>query len=584
MSTRKSASAKAYASFRSPSGDTKKSILAFFEGLDTPKSLAAWILYRDNEHKQLVDLDVNPLDYNDFDSFRLDLAAVSFLAKADFLKIDVDRKAVALDKFYRAEQQCRETNYRLSHPTITSENSPVYWSLIFSMTRKISQLLGDCSMSDVVDSCGWGPGASFHIRGFDTSGTNKFLRERGITKDLYPLHAEISSFAWPTWMYDFHRANGVDPYIFVAGGHLTTVPKNAKTDRVIAIEPGFNLWYQKGIGSVLRSRLRRWGINLNDQSINQQLAKVASSDSTLATVDFSSASDTIAKRLIEEILPSDWFSLLDAARSKSVSVDGQFLYLEKFSSMGNGYTFELESLVFAAAAIAVCEHLRLDTDRISVYGDDVIIPVDALPLFRDFCNFIGFTINDEKTHHSSYYRESCGSHWFNGKDVKPIFLKKRIRNAEDVFKLANSIRRLAHRYNLDCGCDVRLMDTWSVVRDCLPRNLWLAIPDSLGDGGFVSNFDEATPSRARNLIEGFYAKHLVRTSKKYTADHGGHMIAHLWHQSNRPACAGLLGTNDEVKQVTDHSASGNFVPLRSVSRVSVAVSLVPKWYDFGPWI
>lgn len=588
MSTHKPRRRENHGSFRTRGEDTSLSILSFFEALNTPKSLAAWLLFRSGEHKQLVDLDVNPADYISVDAFRRDLAATSFLSKAKFLKIDVDKSAVALEKFKAAEEQCLRTNLRLLHPDLSDENIRLNESLLSVMARKIDQCLGDLKMSDVVDKCGWGPGASFHLRGDDTSATNKFLRERGITHDLYPLHAEIASFAWPTWEYHCRTTGG---YSLVAGGYLTTVPKNAKVDRVIAIEPGINLWYQKAIGRLIRSRLRRWGINLNSQEINQNLSRHASISGGMATIDFSAASDTISRELVREVLPHTWFCLLDCVRSKNVQVEGAFIPLEKFSSMGNGFTFELESLIFAAAAFAVCEYLEIPTDGISVYGDDVIIPCQALPLFQRFCDFIGFTVNTDKSHSSGYYRESCGSHWYNGFDVKPIFLKERIRNAEDVFKLANAVRRLAHRHNSHCGCDQRFYSCWTAIRDRLPRTLWLAIPEELGDGGFVVNFDEACPPRARrssghdsSWLEGFSVRHLHRVGITYSADHIGKLLSQLWLTDRRSLHLEDDHLHNGITVGTESVELGNFVTLRRRSRVSLSRSIVPKWYDFGPWI
>ena len=77
----------------------------------------------------------------------------------------------------------------------------------------------------------------------------------------------------------------------------------------------------------------------------------------------------------------DWFELLDRFRTGSVTYRDKIIKLNKFSSMGNSYTFELESLIFYSLAVATCSHLGIDPRDVSVYGDDVIIPANAVTLF-----------------------------------------------------------------------------------------------------------------------------------------------------------------------------------------------------------
>jgi hypothetical protein len=46
---------------------------------------------------------------------------------------------------------------------------------------------------------------------------------------------------------------------------VRVVPKNAKTDRTICIEPDLNIFVQLGIGAVIRERLKAYGLDLNTQ-------------------------------------------------------------------------------------------------------------------------------------------------------------------------------------------------------------------------------------------------------------------------------------------------------------------------------
>jgi hypothetical protein len=161
----------------------------------------------------------------------------------------------------------------------------------------------------------------------------------------------------------------------------------------------------------------KFGINLNDQEINKELARVGSVSNQLATVDMSMASDTMALELIPFLFPKNWCDILLLLRSERYEGELEGKY-HKFSSMGNGMTFVLESIVFAAAAHAV------GSKTVSVFGDDIIIDSDK---FQDLCNllsFLGFTTNEEKSYHTGPFRESCGGDYWAGVDIRPFTVKE----------------------------------------------------------------------------------------------------------------------------------------------------------------
>jgi len=246
--------------------------------------------------------------------------------------------------------------------------------------------------------------------------------------------------------------------------------------------------------------------------------------------------------------------------------------------MGNGFTFELESLIFYAAAFAVREFAHLHPDLIepdgrtgvrhiegplSVYGDDVILPSGLSGLFASFSAFLGFRVNSKKSFSSGPFRESCGSHYFDGVDCKPIFLKEKLCYVESFYKLGNSVRMLAHRYGFNRSCDVRFLDCWNRLVNRVPEPLLLRTPQSAGDVGFVSNFDEASPSRAKHGIEGFWYVALSTTAVMRQAEHDGLLLARLW------SAPPLALKNDWA--------------LRGRAKRLVVRSLVVRWYDLGPW-
>jgi hypothetical protein len=595
-------------SYRVASGFESEVILEYLQSLDCPRALTVAILYRNMEHSQIAELEFNPSLYLTMEACRDAYAATKFLAKFTGLTMDVNLEQVALTKFWKFEALCKQTNRRFRDLS----NDPLYKGNVVylhnAVIRKIESILGDFDAEEFFSMPDWGPGASTLIRRRDASPAKKFQCETGITRDLYDLIPfETLEVCYPAWSRIL-RSNAFPTYEI--GNKVITVPKDASTDRVIAVEPGINLWFQSSIGDMVGKRLRRRGIDLRWQSKNQNLSKEGSKTNFLATIDLSSASDSISSAVVEAILPPRWYHLMDACRSHYGKVGGSSFKWEKFSSMGNGFTFQLESLIFYAVALCCTEYLQLPTEGVSAYGDDVILPSAAYSLFSRCLEFYGFRINVKKSHIDSPFRESCGAHFYLGSDVKPIYLKDRVQSLQSVFRLANAVRRMAHRRN-SYGCDSRLRPVFDLLVQHVPVALRLRIPDGQGDGGFVSNFDEASPTKACTNLrtlgwEGYNYKFLAETSLTRYDDTEGYLLASLWSMKNRDDTLSVIGAsllrsggwNSIFRILGDRTrlkairgwilerelGEYNSVPLMGRTRYRLAKGLVKQWYDLGPWI
>lgn len=552
--------------YRVNSDVSESAIQSFLQSLNSPRALSVWILYKNREFKQLVELEFDPLNYNSLCDARDALAATSFLSKFESFETNIDKKEVALAKFRENEALCKETNCRFRNLLLDPNYHGSNVWLLHATTQKIKSILVDFSAEEFADSANWGPGVSTLTKGPHVSGYNKFHLESGITPQLHSFIMPWFQEAYPSWWE--HILVRDKAFTFCEGNEVVTVPKNAKTDRVIAIEPGFNLWFQKACGTMIRRRLRRFGVDLNSQSRNQLLAARGSIHGHLATIDFSSASDTIAYQVVRELLPNRWFTILDLVRSPTGTFRGKSDNLvyrwEKFSSMGNGSTFELESLLFYASALAVCEFLQISSDDVSVYGDDVIIPVSALELFQQFCSFLGFKINAKKSFSSTPFRESCGGQFWFGVECRPVYYRRHATSVPSVFSLANAIRLYAHRCNT-YGCDSRFQKLFNSLVKSIPSRFRLKVCKSLGDSGFLVNFDEACPVKAKHSIEGYYTLGLTTSAKNAFGD-GPPMILY------RLRSQGLNGEEN------------NSYPLRGLVKYRLTRLLARRWCDLGPWI
>jgi hypothetical protein len=470
---------------------------AICETIDTPRALTVSLLISNNEFSQLVDLEVDANNYLDSSSFADDYLVTALLQKSANLPLEVDRKQVAIDAFYASESSCKKTNDRFCAMPMGRLSGDL--QLVRDRIARILGPLDTSTLNFIQDRCRFGPGATTGVRGMGSVMSDKYDAEMHLTHELIPFYRALLGDNW--WSIQ------ASP-IIVKGNKFTTVPKNAKTDRGICIEPTLNIYGQLGIGACIRKRLKSFGIDLNSQDKNRSLAKRAYSD-YLATIDLSAASDSLSWGVVLSLLPEDWFELLNLFRSSHTYLGDNLIELEKFSSMGNGYTFELESLIFAAVT-SVCVPYK-DSALWSVYGDDIICPQKYSQRVIDNLNHLGFTVNSKKSFLAGSFFESCGTDWFCGQPVRPFYLKQR----KDVLipycvQIVNGIRLYASRICSDSFCDARFHAVWKSVYKQIP-NMWkqCKVPSFFGDVGIISSFEEAAPPKAKKGWEGYTVRHIM---------------------------------------------------------------------------
>jgi hypothetical protein len=433
-------------------------------------------------------MDINPADYLSLDEFRLDYQVIKLLSKYEGFPSGINTREVAERNFIQAEKQCRLTNAFFESERSPFIGRPVESAIFFGAQRKISRILGNApSLSNVVSKLG--PGANVGLSKY-TSVFDKLNAPITLTSNLAPFASQILA-EMPSWVASKAGIQALPtPVLFkvkcpvqlTCGSKLSFVPKNAKTDRAICIEPLLNSIVQLGIGTLIRKRLSMAGCNLNSQERNQQLARIGSITNSLATIDLSSASDTISYQVVSRLLPPPWLHLLEATRCASFTYQDKVFPLEKFSSMGNGYTFELESLIFLALARSTCDFLEISSENVNVYGDDIIIPVEAVATFRKVLTFSGFVVNEDKSFHNGPFRESCGKDWFLGQEVRPLFIKKQITN-QQLMIWCNRIFHLS-----DHLIDHRYESFYYSLKKLIPKPFHLLVgPSGYGDGHFVSD-------------------------------------------------------------------------------------------------
>lgn len=205
---------------------------------------------------------------------------------------------------------------------------------------------------------------------------------------------------------------------------LTLVPKSFKSVRAIMPNTTIGSFYSLGVGEMIRKRLKKVGCDISrQQMLHRDIARDASVHMRYVTADLSSASDSISVELVRRLLPDDWFDELNSHRiAKVLLPNGTSVESLTFCTMGIGYTFPLQTLIFSALLIAI-QSLTIEScklGKISVYGDDLIyhgqIHNSVLTVFPQ----LGFVINEDKTFCDGGFRESCGGDYFRGVDVRPF--------------------------------------------------------------------------------------------------------------------------------------------------------------------
>lgn len=303
---------------------------------------------------------------------------------------------------------------------------------------RLFQPIYDGRRHDIADSSiAWllrdGPGASHGVEGetfLDKNAVGALTTTSSKMHDYY--YGLISGT--PLELVEIERSVR-HPVRVVKGSKLAFAPKSADEVRALATEPSLNMKLQLAIGEVITDRLRRIGIDLaTQQEKNRELARRGSVDGSLATIDLSSASDSVSLKLVQWLLGGCqgllWY--LSTFRSPQMVLPkcGSSVYLHMVSTMGNGFTFPLETAIFLAICVGVARTKGVSICwkgrdiNFGVFGDDIIVPE---ALYEDVVTsliFAGFTPNMDKCHHGADpFRESCGADWHRGYNVRGVYLR-----------------------------------------------------------------------------------------------------------------------------------------------------------------
>jgi len=254
----------------------------------------------------------------------------------------------------------------------------------------------------------------------------------------------------------------------IEGNSFFTVPKTSEISRTCCTEPLLNMMFQQALGGFFEERLQTWHINLAKQpDLNRSLCRTGSLHGTFGTIDLSSASDSIATTLCEWILPPSVMKWVRLFRSPTTRLpDGSEKLLNMVSTMGNGFTFPLETIIFASVVRAVYLSkgikplMGTKLHNAAIFGDDIVVREDCYHTCIRLLNRLGFTVNDGKSFNSGPFRESCGFDYWAGSNIRPVFITT-LETPQDVYSAFNRLSRWSAEQRIPIVRTLRLLLTWA---------------------------------------------------------------------------------------------------------------------------
>jgi hypothetical protein len=432
-----------------------------------------------------------------------------YLLKAAFLKkFEEDQadeaEAAALSKFLAVNDQCSEwtlkTSFAWEDELVGLLKQEIYrfWNSPQKVADKVMSMPLVSSFGDVLEAGDVGPGASLGAEATDFY-TKMFSSQLTTTRpfllDVYRRHYNAN----PRWAAAEDLRMSAYGDRCVPGNKLGFVPKQRDIARTKATEPVVNMYYQLGFAAVLNRRLAQlYKIEQAEQPTrNRELARRGSIDGSLATIDLSSASDSISLKMVRAVFPADFVSWLEMFRSPMCRLpDGRDVELHMVSSMGNGYTFALETMLFACCVSAVYRQAGVllrthdvlyrpqgqsswteQRSNFAVWGDDIICDSSLANRVIRLLELLGFTVNVDKTFldRNDPFRESCGYDYHRGEHVRAVYCKK-LRSVASRFALINRLNRWSSEH------EIPLSRTVGMLLDSVPL---LAVPRRENDDAGV---------------------------------------------------------------------------------------------------
>jgi len=306
-------------------------------------------------------------------------------------------------------------------------DDPTVKSIVFGAKGYADQILGDFTHLEICERATFGKKSSVGIPMRQACEGSRY--EAPITGsrehiDWFDKYYGI----WNRPAHGYAQARAAllkkPPYRLVDSLEAVLVDKTWKSLRMIMPNTTLGTLYSSGMGRTIEDRLRSHNYDIKHlQPVHGELARFGSLTGSLVTADQSMASDNITVQLVDAILPRPWASALKFGRIEGMALYGQRLATPTFATMGIGFTFPLQTLIFLCLLLSIRDYCKLDEQTVvSVFGDDLIYATEMHQVVCDVFPKLGLVLNIDKTFAEGYFRESCGYDFYRGIDVRPFHL------------------------------------------------------------------------------------------------------------------------------------------------------------------
>jgi hypothetical protein len=326
-----------------------------------------------------------------------------------------------------------------------------------------------------------GAGASSLSRGQNGAFEKLFVNELSTTNPfLYTEYLRYIKTHESFLSAEISRAKVRGHVSLVRNSTFSTVPKTSAISRTIMTEPSLNMIFQRSLAVFIDKLLAKfYGYDSALQpDRNRNLARLGSLLQSTATIDLSSASDFVSMKLVNLVLPTQMCIAIEDCRVSETKIDGETVTLNMVSGMGNGFTFSLQTYVFSLLVEASCNlideqftRFNYRNSKFGVFGDDIIVPDHIATVVLANLKRLGFVPNMDKSFYGyTSFRESCGTDWYNGVNVRGVYCKGLTTDA-DRYSLINRLVRWSAKHCIDLVETIRSLLPSNWRRYCVPSDL-----------------------------------------------------------------------------------------------------------------
>lgn len=525
-------------------------------------------------------------------------ALLRSLFKKSEVEVSDDAESETLQKFYAANNACLGWRLDLTEDLAVGYTISYARSLLADWFEPQSGTELVATMGSIESRARFGPGQSvghgnrpthyyFKVGDAPMTAGSPFVRS------WYGLSTQNNPLCEAAEMARKARHGEIE---LVEHGQLTLVPKSYASKRVVVTEPSCNVYFQLGLGDVIVDVLRkRAGLDIStQQNHNAELARRGSIDGSYSTMDLRQCSDYIALGLAKYMFPKSLYQWVSKLRTPSVSRLGEITSLGMVSTMGCGFTFPLQTVLLSSLLLGAYKTLDIpiirptkgDPGNYGVYGDDIVVAQKAYNLLSRVITTLGLIVNNDKSFCDGPFRESCGSDWYAGRDVRGVYIRKygdiSTLNLQDFYSIFNRLAIWSAKQS------ILLPATLGYLRRLIGKEHFNFVPPDEGvTAGIISPVPPGPESpqgrwRYRCLIPIGNSLRLNLWEAYQGSDSSESVVMRLWLQRileytdgtyNEPAMvkALLYGAVRRGKITFRHDAGGDVFTYRSVVRWT------PRW-------